>query len=214
VVEFWATWCPPCRQSIPHLNKLHEEWKKKGVVIVSLTREALHEVKDFARAMKMQYIIGTGSSSADRYDVQGIPFAVVVNPAGRIVWTGHPMGGLARVIQKVYEETPPQLIGEKKLAKLKKELADAQRAFKRGALGRAYRLTGEIIEASPEGHEIHASAQALMDELSAIAKNVSTRPPSTSKTKITPRRFRCSRRSSPISPARTTPPRPGKPSSN
>ena len=37
IVEFWATWCPPCRTSIPHLVKLYSEYKDKGVVIIDLT---------------------------------------------------------------------------------------------------------------------------------------------------------------------------------
>ena len=38
VVEFWATWCPPCRQSIPHLKELSENYKDKNVVFVSLKK--------------------------------------------------------------------------------------------------------------------------------------------------------------------------------
>ena len=37
VIEFWATWCGPCRDSIPHLNKLHDRWKDKDVVVMGLT---------------------------------------------------------------------------------------------------------------------------------------------------------------------------------
>ena len=53
VVEFWATWCPPCRTSIPHLNALQKDWASKGVVIIGLTDEHKAKVKQFMKKLPM-----------------------------------------------------------------------------------------------------------------------------------------------------------------
>jgi len=91
VVEFWATWCRPCRASIPHLNEMFARYGKKGVAFVSLTDEDPATVQPFAREMGMKYPIGMASKSSEAYDVTGIPFAVIVGKNGKIAWTGHPM---------------------------------------------------------------------------------------------------------------------------
>jgi thiol-disulfide isomerase/thioredoxin len=101
VVEFWATWCPPCRASIPHLIELNQRYKDKGVVIIGLTDEddAAAKVGAFVREMKMKYPVGTGSSSGGAYGVQGIPTAFVIARDGTIAWHGHPMKGIDAAIE-------------------------------------------------------------------------------------------------------------------
>jgi thiol-disulfide isomerase/thioredoxin len=100
IVEFWATWCPPCRTSIPHLKSLYNEYKDKGVMIVSLTQESADVVNEFNKKAGMNWIIGAESSSGADYGVRGIPAAFIVVD-GKIVWNGHPMGGLDEELQKV-----------------------------------------------------------------------------------------------------------------
>ncbi|MEK7713866.1 MAG: TlpA disulfide reductase family protein, partial [candidate division NC10 bacterium] len=57
VVEFWATWCGPCRTSIPHLTELQKKYKDKGLVIVGITDEDKTTVSNFVEKMgeKMDY---------------------------------------------------------------------------------------------------------------------------------------------------------------
>ena len=59
VVEFWATWCPPCRESIPHLSELQKKFKDKGVVIVGVSGEKSEAVTNFVAKMgsKMDYTV-------------------------------------------------------------------------------------------------------------------------------------------------------------
>lgn len=102
VVEFWATWCPPCRKSIPHLAKLHEEYKDKGVMIVSLSNEPAATIEGFMKKADMPWIIGAESDSGSAYGVSGIPAAFIVVD-GKIVWNGHPMGGLDEELKKAVE---------------------------------------------------------------------------------------------------------------
>ncbi len=99
VVEFWATWCPPCRKSIPHLKKLHEEYADKGVVIVSLSNEPAETIENFMGKTEMPWILGAESTSGGAYGVSGIPAAFIVVD-GKIVWNGHPMGGLDEELKK------------------------------------------------------------------------------------------------------------------
>ena len=91
VVEFWATWCPPCRASIPHLVELRNKLDKNKVEIIGLTDEPKDKVEPFAKDMKMNYTVGWGSTSAGAYGVNGIPHAFIIGPDGLVAWDGHPM---------------------------------------------------------------------------------------------------------------------------
>jgi thiol-disulfide isomerase/thioredoxin len=99
VVEFWATWCPPCRASIPHLIKMNNQYKDKGVVIIGLSSEDRNTIVKFAQEIGMNYPVGIASTSGKEYMVNGIPHAVVVGKDGKVVWEGHPMDGLDKVLE-------------------------------------------------------------------------------------------------------------------
>lgn len=59
VIEFWATWCPPCRQSIGHLSELQAKYKDKGLIILGVSRENKEKVAEFVASMgdKMNYTV-------------------------------------------------------------------------------------------------------------------------------------------------------------
>jgi len=101
VVEFWATWCPPCRTSIPHLTELQKKLKDKGVVFIGVSDEEPGVVKKFVDKMgeKMDYVVAidggrTSEGYMEAFDIGGIPHAFVVDKEGKIAWQGHPMDGL------------------------------------------------------------------------------------------------------------------------
>ena len=107
VVEFWATWCPPCRASIPHLIEMNHKVAGKGVVFIGLTDEDRKTVEPFAREMKMDYAVGGGSKTGGVYGVRGIPHAFIVDPSGTVAWEGHPMAGLDGALEEQLKKTPP-----------------------------------------------------------------------------------------------------------
>ncbi|MHC4391566.1 MAG: TlpA family protein disulfide reductase [Planctomycetota bacterium] len=101
LIEFWATWCPPCVRSIPHLNELHEKHKDK-LAIVGLSNEDLDTVKPFVNKMKMQYIVGAGSPTGGEFGVEYIPMAFLFDKEGALVWQGNPLEpGLDKAIALV-----------------------------------------------------------------------------------------------------------------
>ncbi len=99
VVEFWATWCGPCRASIPHLKELNAKYASKGLTLVSLTDERAEVAEPFVKQNGMDYAIGTDSTTSNDYGVTGIPHAVVVGKDGKVAWEGHPMNGLDKAIE-------------------------------------------------------------------------------------------------------------------
>jgi thiol-disulfide isomerase/thioredoxin len=92
LIEFWATWCVPCRESIPHLNEYSKTYRDKGLVVIGITKEDEATVKEFLKDVSIQYFIGRDPSSelAGHLGITVIPHAIIVNRAGKITWEGHP----------------------------------------------------------------------------------------------------------------------------
>lgn len=111
VVEFWATWCGPCRTSIPHLTELRRKYAPKGVEIVGISDETSSTVSRYVEQMgeQMDYPVATDPSRAtargymEAFGARGIPHAFVVDRDGAIVWHGHPMAGLEKVLDQVLD---------------------------------------------------------------------------------------------------------------
>lgn len=109
VVEFWATWCPPCRTSIPHLTEIQKKFKDKGVVVIGVSTEKLDTVKKFVEKQgdNMNYTVAiddggkTSKGYMTAYNQNGIPHAFIVGKDGNVVWHGHPMSGLDKAIEKI-----------------------------------------------------------------------------------------------------------------
>lgn len=108
VVEFWATWCGPCRVSIPHLTGLQKQWKDQGVVVIGVSDEPAATVRPFVEKMagNMDYTVAcddnriTYSGYMDAYGFNGIPTAFIVGRDGRVLWHGHPMAGLDTALEQ------------------------------------------------------------------------------------------------------------------
>ena len=103
IVEFWATWCPPCRQSIPHMNELYKKYKGQGLEIVGVTDENPSEVRAFMKNVPMDYLVAQDADGklSQKFGITGIPHAIVVNKNNEIVWEGHPMSLPEAEIKKI-----------------------------------------------------------------------------------------------------------------
>ncbi len=106
IVDFWATWCGPCRKSIPHWNQLVDEFKGKPVQFVAVTDENEDIVKLFLKRTPIHSWVGlngVGPSMRDRYSIEGIPTTVIINEAGVVVAVTHPAALEPKHIQEVID---------------------------------------------------------------------------------------------------------------
>ena len=155
VVEFWATWCPPCRTSIPHLTEIQNRFKDKNVTIIGVTDEKENVVKPFVDNLgsKMDYrvAIDQGATAAGymkAYGVNGIPHAFIVQNK-KIIWHGHPMAGLDKTLEEVVS-------GKYDIAKAKAKM-------------KAETLMDQFREAAAEGDD--AKADKVAAEIQAAIKD-------------------------------------------
>jgi len=94
ILDFWATWCPPCRMSIPELIKIQEEYRDKGLVVIGLSLDDPSQasnayLKEFQKEYKINYLILRANRRvlADYfgYENPAIPTMFFVDREGRIV---------------------------------------------------------------------------------------------------------------------------------
>lgn len=144
VVEFWATWCGPCRASIPHLTELAHKYKGKVTFIgVDVWEQDTSEVEPFLKEMgdKMDYNVAlddapSGNPNEGKMaknwlsaaEENGIPSAFVIQD-GKIAWIGHPMGmdeALGKIVEGKWD--PKKMAAERiEQKQLERKMAEMQR---------------------------------------------------------------------------------------
>ncbi|MCG3124686.1 MAG: Thiol-disulfide oxidoreductase ResA [Phycisphaerales bacterium] len=89
VLDFWGSWCPPCRAAMPSVQRIHEKYKDQGVVVLGMNfeREASADPAKFMTDNKITYRLVRGAETiADRFKVPGWPTFYVIGRDGEIVW--------------------------------------------------------------------------------------------------------------------------------
>ena len=101
LVDFWAPWCVPCRESVPVLNRLQHTYGARGLRVVGMAREPPAELAAFARLVPLDYPVGCdpGGTLFMALGVHSLPYAVLVDRNGIIVWQGNPSSLRAGTIE-------------------------------------------------------------------------------------------------------------------
>jgi peroxiredoxin len=87
LVNFWATWCPPCRKEMPDLQKLYEQFGPQGLVILGISDEETQKVEPFIHERKVTFpvLLDPGRKANDAFIVEGIPKTFVYDRNGKLV---------------------------------------------------------------------------------------------------------------------------------
>ncbi len=93
VLNFWATWCPPCREEMPELSQLYLDYQNKNVVVLGVAIDELNLVQDYLKASPVSYPILIEESermdlSSHLGNTQGVlPYTVIIDANGKIAKT-------------------------------------------------------------------------------------------------------------------------------
>jgi thiol-disulfide isomerase/thioredoxin len=91
VVNFWATWCPPCCEEMPELSGLQEKYRADGLAIVGIATDDIDKMRDFARLNPAAYPLLAGDSEASNLadglgnDRSVLPYTVLIGRDGRVI---------------------------------------------------------------------------------------------------------------------------------
>lgn len=110
ILEFWGTWCGPCREAMPHLNELAEQFKNKPVQFISVTDEEEWRVRNFLKfATPISGWIGldTDGTMIKAYNVWGRPLTVLVDPQAKIAALTYPTTVDASILDRMLSGLPP-----------------------------------------------------------------------------------------------------------
>ena len=91
VVNFWATWCAPCREEMPAFGRLHERWQARGVRFVGLANDDPAKVREFAHELAIPYPLWVGGESVGELSrrlgnrLGVLPHTVILDPTGAVL---------------------------------------------------------------------------------------------------------------------------------
>ncbi len=109
LLNFWATWCPPCREEMPSMERAHKEFGGQGLAILAVNiQESPKQVARFMRDFRLSFpaLLDADGKVSQRYQVRGLPTTYLIDRTGRVVgqavgardWAGREAKALIRAL--------------------------------------------------------------------------------------------------------------------
>ena len=90
LLNFWATWCPPCRKEMPAMEQLYQAYKDRGLVVLAVSQDQapLATVRSFAEALQLSFPVwhDRDGLAGKQYSVPGVPTSYLIGRDGRIAY--------------------------------------------------------------------------------------------------------------------------------
>ena len=109
VVDFWASWCPPCQELVPHMKQIHDKYKGKDLIIVGISLDTdKPALTKFISDMKMDWIQTYSGKKWDdptvkKYGIDGIPSVWVIGKDGKVIST-NAVNNTSEIIDKALKD--------------------------------------------------------------------------------------------------------------
>ena len=175
VVDFWATWCGPCMQMVPHMVEMNQKYAGKGLVVIGISldqdRQAMINTTRQKGMTWPEYFDGTvwQNKFFRQYGSDGIPFTLLLSTKGTVLYAGHPAGGLDQAIEKAFKDDPPQLVDPAILAAANASLDQIDSSISAGDEKGAIKLMARVAPAARADGKFAEREDAVQKKLETTA---------------------------------------------
>ena len=107
LVDFWASWCGPCREETPFVVKAYNDYKDKGLVVLGIpVQDKSDATKEAMRQLGIHYpqLLDPGDALAEEYGVTGIPHLFLFGPDGKVLQDGMRGEGIDAVLRPLFQK--------------------------------------------------------------------------------------------------------------
>ena len=104
LVNFWATWCPPCRKEIPSLKLVYDRFKAQGLVVLAISEEEPDKLRKFVAENDVRFPVLVDTSKKieeEAFHVRGLPVSFIYDRSGRLVAQALCMPTMERLLDKL-----------------------------------------------------------------------------------------------------------------
>jgi thiol-disulfide isomerase/thioredoxin len=174
ILDFWATWCGPCMEQVPHMAKINEEYGKKGVQIIGISLDqSVGAMKPVIqdKQMKWLHVFDGNHALSNQFAVNGIPHVFLFGPDMTLRWDGHPVQ-LDQALETVLKKYPPVLVDPKVLAAAQEKLADVNQKLDGGDAKGALKLMAKISPDASKDSAFAKDADETRGKLDAAAQEM------------------------------------------
>ncbi|MGA7839030.1 MAG: TlpA disulfide reductase family protein [Ignavibacteriaceae bacterium] len=105
-LDFWGSWCMPCREEIPGLKKLYEDYKDKSFIIIGIANDRAEKLKKFVKENNIswpQILEEKDKKIIYKYKISGYPTTFLINPAGTILYKNLRFKELGDKLAKIFK---------------------------------------------------------------------------------------------------------------
>lgn len=179
IVVFWVSWHKGAEFVMPLMSFINSRiGRGLGVYIVGVTDSERKKVDKFIKDEKVFFPVACGSKSMEEYKITSYPRAVVIDPEGKIAWSGWPGVQLSdnnpmiKAIEKVLEDTPPSRTHPEEAVLTERRLGLARQSLRDGSTREAYEAAKKAIEHTIVGDPLRSKCQDMLDLIESLGRDM------------------------------------------
>lgn len=172
---FWVSWHEGGEYVMPLMNLINSKvLRTNGIYIMGLTDSDRARVEDMLKKQKVFFPIALESKSYEDYEITAFPKVVVIDPNGKVAWTGWPGAGgseLIKAIEEVFNETPPTKTHPEDAVVVRQKLDTARDALRTGELQAAHDAAREADSLAASGDALKTQCDDMLELIEALGRD-------------------------------------------
>lgn len=179
VVVFWVSWFEGGEFILPELSIVNSrEVRQRGYYVIGLTDSDKTKVEKLVKEKRIFFPIGAGSKSMEEYKITKYPSLVIIDPLGKISWSGAAFGKdneISKALEKVFTDNPPFKTHPDEVIYTQRQLAEARQALREGDIRESFEAAERAIEHTVFGDPLRAKCQDVLDLIESLGRDMLAR---------------------------------------